>query len=182
MVAISKISLMFFLDRETGKPIYPVEERPVPQSEIPGEHSSKTQPFPVKPPPLARLSMTPDEVFKGEPEHEKFCQDLVAKIGGVHNLGAYTPYSEKEFRMICPGQRGGAAYGGMSVDPNLRYGFVYTRDVRAAWAGWTRHPADRSGSLPALQSLGQRDALRALLGSRQITALPAAAMVAALRH
>jgi quinoprotein glucose dehydrogenase len=129
VVAISKISLMFFLDRETGKPIYPVEERPVPQSEIPGEESSKTQPFPLKPPPLARLSMTPDEVFKGEPEHEAFCKDLVEKIGGVHSLGPYTPYSEKEFRVIFPGQQGGANYGGVSVDPKLGYVFVNTRDV-----------------------------------------------------
>ena len=70
VVAISKISLMFFLDRETGKPIYPVEERPVAQSDIPGEETSKTQPFPVKPAPLARLSIKPEEVFTGEPEHE----------------------------------------------------------------------------------------------------------------
>jgi quinoprotein glucose dehydrogenase len=129
VVAISKISLMFFLDRDTGKPIYPVEERPVPQSEIPGEVSSKTQPFPVKPPPLARLSMTPDELFKGEPEHEKFCRDLVEKIGGVHNLGPYTPNSDKEYRIVFPGQQGGANYGGVSVDPKLNYVFVNTRDV-----------------------------------------------------
>ena len=59
VVAISKPGLMFFLDRDTGKSIYPLEERPVPQSEMPGEHSWPTQPFPLKPPPLARLGMTP---------------------------------------------------------------------------------------------------------------------------
>jgi glucose dehydrogenase len=129
VVAISKISLMFFLNRETGKPIYPVEERPVPQSDIPGEETSKTQPFPVKPPPLARLSIKPDEIFTGEPEHEKFCRDLVEKIGGIHNEGPYTPYSSKEFRILFPGQQGGANYGGVSVDPKLGYVFVNTRDV-----------------------------------------------------
>ena len=129
VAAISKISLMFFLNRETGEPIYPVEERTVPQSDIPGEESSKTQPFPVKPPPLARLSITPDELFKGEPEHEKFCKELVEKIGGVHSLGPYTPYSAAEYRIIFPGQQGGANYGGMSVDPSLGYVFVNTRDV-----------------------------------------------------
>ena len=87
VVTVSKSGLMFFLDRETGKPIYPVEERPVPQSDIPGEETWPTQPFPVKPPPLSRLSIGPDEIFTGEPEHEKFCRDLVAKIGGIHNLG-----------------------------------------------------------------------------------------------
>ena len=129
VVAISKISLMFFLNRETGKPIYPVEERPVPQSDIPGEQTSKTQPFPSKPPALARQSIKPDEIFTGEPEHEKFCRDLAEKIGGVHNVGPYTPYSDKEFRVVFPGQQGGANYGGVSIDPKLGYVFVNTRDV-----------------------------------------------------
>jgi quinoprotein glucose dehydrogenase len=129
LVAVSKASLMFFLDRETGKSIYPVEERPVPQSDIPGEHSWPTQPFPLKPPPLARLSIQPDEVFTGEPEHQKFCRDLVEKIGGIHNLGPYTPYSSKEYRVIFSGQQGGPNYGGVAVDPALNYVFVNTRDV-----------------------------------------------------
>jgi len=67
VVAVSKPGLMFFLDRETGKSIYPIEERAVPQSDVPGEQSSPTQPFPLKPLPLAKQGMTPDEVFKGEP-------------------------------------------------------------------------------------------------------------------
>jgi glucose dehydrogenase len=129
VVAVSKPSLMFFLDRETGKSIYPVEERKVPQSDVPGEETSPTQPFPLKPPPLARTSMKPEEIFTSEPEHEKFCRDLVEKIGGLHNLGPYTPYSSSEFRVIFPGQQGGANYGGVSIDPKLGYVFVNTRDV-----------------------------------------------------
>ena len=129
VVAISKPGLMFFLDRETGKSVYPVEERPVPQSDVPGEQTSPTQPFPMKPPPLARIGMKPDEIFTGEPEHEKFCRDLVAQVGGIHNEGAYTPYSSKEFRVIFPGQQGGPNYGGVSVDPKLGYVFVNSRNV-----------------------------------------------------
>jgi len=129
VVAISKPGLMFFLERETGKPIYPVEERPVPQTDVPGEQTAPTQPFPLKPPPLTRQSITADEVFRGEPEHEKFCRDLVEQIGGVHNLGPYTPYSSKEIRIIFPGQQGGPNYGGVSVDPQLGYVFVNTRNV-----------------------------------------------------
>ncbi|HEX4594988.1 MAG TPA: PQQ-binding-like beta-propeller repeat protein [Bryobacteraceae bacterium] len=129
VVAVSKPGLMFFLDRETGKSIYPVEERAVPQSDVPGEQSWPTQPFPLKPPPLARLGMKPDEIFTGEPEHEKFCRDLVEKIGGVHSEGAYTPYSSKEIRVIFPGQQGGPNYGGVSVDPDLGYVFVNSRNV-----------------------------------------------------
>ena len=129
LVAVSKPGQMFFLHRDTGKSLYPVEERPVPQSDVPGEQSSPTQPFPLKPPPLARVSIKPDEIFTGEPEHEKFCRDLVAKIGGVHNLGPYTPYSSQEFRIIFPGQQGGPNYGGVSVDPKLNYVFVNARNV-----------------------------------------------------
>jgi quinoprotein glucose dehydrogenase len=129
VVAVSKPGLMFFLDRETGKSIYPVEERAVPQSDVPGEQSWPTQPFPLKPPPLARVGMKADEVFTGEPEHEKFCRDLVEKIGGIHSEGAYTPYSSKEIRVIFPGQQGGPNYGGVSVDPDLGYVFVNSRNV-----------------------------------------------------
>jgi quinoprotein glucose dehydrogenase len=145
LVAVSKASLMFFLNRETGQSIYPVEERPVPQSDIPGEHSWPTQPFPVKPPPLARLSIKPDEIFTGEPEHEKFCRDLVEKIGGIHNLGPYTPYSSTEYRVIFSGQQGGPNYGGVAVDPNLHYVFVNTRDV----AGLGRMDKSPDGDLVA---------------------------------
>jgi quinoprotein glucose dehydrogenase len=129
VVAVSKPGLMFFLDRETGKSIYPIEERPVPQSDVPGEETWPTQPFPVKPPPLARNSIAADEVFTGEPEHEKFCRELVEKVGGIHNLGAYTPYSSSEFRIIFPGQQGGPNYGGVSVDPKLGYVFLNSRNV-----------------------------------------------------
>jgi len=129
VVAVSKPGLMFFLDRDTGKSVYPVEERPVPQSDVPGEESSPTQPFPSKPAPLARQGMTAAEIFTGEPEHEKFCRDLAARIGGIHSLGSYTPYSSKEFRLIFPGQQGGPNYGGVSVDPALGYVFVNSRNV-----------------------------------------------------
>jgi quinoprotein glucose dehydrogenase len=129
VVAVSKPGLMFFLDRETGKSVYGAEERPVPQSDVPGEETSPTQPFPSKPPALARNSMQADEIFTGEPAHEKFCRELVEKIGGIHNQGPYTPYSSKEIRIIFPGQQGGPNYGGVSVDPRLGYVFVNARNV-----------------------------------------------------
>ena len=129
VVAVSKPGLMFFLNRETGQSLYGAEERPVPQSDVPGEETSPTQPFPTKPPPLARTSIKPDEIFTGEPDHEKFCRDLVTKIGGIHNEGPYTPYSSKEIRVIFPGQQGGPNYGGVAIDPKLGYVFVNARNV-----------------------------------------------------
>jgi quinoprotein glucose dehydrogenase len=81
VVTVAKSGMMFFLERETGKPIYLVEERPVPMSDIPGEETWPTQPFPVKPPPLSRLGIKPDEIFTGEPTHEKFCRDRWRRSG-----------------------------------------------------------------------------------------------------
>jgi quinoprotein glucose dehydrogenase len=129
VVAVSKPGYMFFLERETGKSVYPVEERAVPQSDTPGEHSSATQPIPTRPPALARQGMTADEIFKGEPDHEKFCRDLAEKIGGIHSLGTYTPYSAKEYRVIFPGQQGGPNFGGATVDPSLNYVILNSRNV-----------------------------------------------------
>jgi quinoprotein glucose dehydrogenase len=145
VVAVSKPGLMFFLDRATGKPIYPVREKAVPQSDVPGEQTWPTQPFPVKPPPLARQNMKPEELFTGEPAHEKFCRDLVARIGGIHNEGPYTPYSSTEFRVIFPGQQGGPNYGGVSIDPRLGYVFVNIRNV----AGMGRMDKSKEGDLVA---------------------------------
>src|SRR4029077_9099500 len=71
----TKMGLLFILDRMTGKPVFGVEERPVPKSDTPGEESSPTQPFPLKPPPLARMSMTKDEITTRTPEARNFCSE-----------------------------------------------------------------------------------------------------------
>ena len=61
--------------------------------------------------------------------HAAACRDLVEKIGGIHNLGPYTPYSTKEFRILFPGQQGGPNFGGVAVDQSMGYVFVNSRDV-----------------------------------------------------
>ena len=76
----NKMSLLFILDRRTGKPIYGVEERPVPKGDIPGEWYSPTEPFPLKPPPLSRMTMTMDDVSKRTPEAEKFCGEWFSRL------------------------------------------------------------------------------------------------------
>src|SRR6202000_793501 len=67
-----KMSLLFLLDRTTGKPVFGVEERPVPKGDVPGEWYSPTEPFPVKPPALTRLGITREEIAHGTPEQQKF--------------------------------------------------------------------------------------------------------------
>ena len=126
MVAISKPGLMFFLNRETGRSVYPVEERPCHKATRPAK-KARGHSHTAKPAPLARQGMTADEIFTGKLEHEKFCRDLAARIGGIHNYGPYTPYSSREIRIIFPGRQGSPDYGGVAVDPSLGYVFVNSR-------------------------------------------------------
>ena len=73
---ITKMGLLFVFDRVTGEPVYGVEERPVPQTTIPGEVTSPTQPFPLKPPPLGKNMFRMEEMYDRSPEHATFCKEL----------------------------------------------------------------------------------------------------------
>jgi glucose dehydrogenase len=127
---IGKTGLLYILDRRDGRPIYGVEERPVPTSEVPGEESWPTQPFPLKPPALARNSFKPEELATVTPEHEKFCTDLLASEGGMKNAGPFTPYGNS-LSLVFPGTLGGNDWNPMSFDPKLGYLFINTQDVGA---------------------------------------------------
>jgi glucose dehydrogenase len=123
----TKQGLMFILDRFTGKPIYPVEDRPVVNDNIPpGDEPSPVQPFPVKPLPLTRNAFAPDELAKLTPEHDKACKDLLSLEGGVLTGGPYAEYGPK-LRVIFPGWTGGGNWGGSAYDPKLGYVFVNTK-------------------------------------------------------
>jgi quinoprotein glucose dehydrogenase len=126
VVAYNKVGLLFILDRVTGKPIYGAEERPVPPSEVPGEHASKTQPFPLKPPPLARMSMTMADVATVTPELEAACRKL---LDGVQLGGPYLPPSFNRLRVQFPGNHGGVNWGGVSYNPQLGYLFVNVNEL-----------------------------------------------------
>jgi glucose dehydrogenase len=123
----TKQALLFILDRETGKPIYEVEERPVlSDNPTPGDEYWPTQPFPVKPLPLARNSFKPEEIATVTPEHEKYCRDLLALEGGALTGGPYAQYGPK-LRVIFPSWTGGGNWGGTAFDPGLGYLFVNTK-------------------------------------------------------
>ena len=93
LVQTGKSGYMFILDRVTGKPVFGVEERPVPQGNVPGERYSPTQPFPVKPPPIARVSLT-RRISSRRGHHGGSRQSLPGAVGQIalHNAGPYTPW------------------------------------------------------------------------------------------
>ena len=124
----SKTGLMFILDRRNGKPIYGVEERPIPQSAVAGEHSSPTQPFPLKPVPLGRDGFTPADVSTVTPEEHAVCENLLATEGGMQSGPMFTPYGPK-LTIVFPSTVGVVNWHGMSYNPQLGYLFVNTNEL-----------------------------------------------------
>ncbi len=128
---ITKMGLLFVFDRVTGEPVYGMEERPVPQSVVPGEVTAKTQPFPVKPPPLGKNTFTMAEMYDRSPDHARFCRELFEtnhmKIGGP-----YTPLPLEGNALFFPSTLGGGNWGGVSVDPPRGLLFVNVMHV-AQW-------------------------------------------------
>jgi quinoprotein glucose dehydrogenase len=164
----TKSGYLYILNRETGQPIYGVEERAVAQSDVPGEATSPTQPIPIKPPPLARVAYKPEDLVTAADttaEHAKACAELVEKSGGVHNAGPFTPWLFRQpggaprTTLVFPGGLGGANWGGTAFDPASRLLFVATQDVGAL--GWIEparagYPVPYEKGVPARASFDVR--------------------------
>lgn len=151
-----KSGYLFILDRVTGKPVFGVEERPVAQGNVPGEFYSKTQPFPVKPPPLARVSIKREDIVTADdttPEHAKACQALWDKHG-FQDSGPFTPWTYSadgppaHETISFPGPTGGTNWGGAASDQKMGYIFVNSQD--SPGVGWIRKNPDagKQGQLP----------------------------------
>lgn len=120
VAVITKMGFVFVLDRLTGKPLFPVEERAVPQSDVPGEATWPTQPFPLKPPALARQTLARAELSRVTPESERFCAALFDRL---ISKGMYTPVGLKP-TLNFPGFHGGGNWSGGSFDPSSGLLFV----------------------------------------------------------
>ena len=134
---MSKSGLVFFMDRVTGKPIYGVEDRPVPQSEVPLERTAKTQPFPIKPAPLSRMTFTPADIATVTPQLEAACRKL---LEGVQIGGPYLPVGFNRLRLQLPGNHGGVNWGGAALNPRLGYMFVNANEL-GQLQGFMERPA-----------------------------------------
>ncbi len=143
LATVGKGGYMFILDRTNGKPVFGVEERPVPKGNVPGEWYSPTQPFPVKPPALAKTSFKKEEMVTADdttPQHVANCQALWDKSGGFINEGPFTPFIYHEdgtppkSTISFPGGTGGINWGGTATDP--RTGYIYMNSHDTSLVGW----------------------------------------------
>lgn len=109
----NKTGLLYVLNRDTGTPVFPVEERRVPQSDVPGEFASPTQPFPVGPPALAPQKVSVDDAWGTTTQDRETCRNW---IRGLRNEGIFTPPS-LQGTLAVPGHLGGMTWSGYAFDP-----------------------------------------------------------------
>jgi quinoprotein glucose dehydrogenase len=119
LATVNKNSLMFILDRRDGTPIYGIEERPVPQSDVPGEKTAPTQPWPTEIEPLAQTSLSRDNLYKDTPEHKAWCEKLVDDNNMMLGTTPYQPIMLDRYTVNLPGTQGGVNYYGGAFDPKL---------------------------------------------------------------
>lgn len=124
----SKEGFLWVFNRVTGEPLWPVEERPVPKSDVPGEETWPTQPFPLKPPPFARQKFTADDLnpYLTPEDHARFRDEILS----ARNQGLFTPPSLHN-TIEMPGNNGGGNWGGAAVDPNHGALFIVSKDLPA---------------------------------------------------
>jgi quinoprotein glucose dehydrogenase len=125
VVQVTKMGLVFVLDRVRGTPVFPVEERKVPTDGVPGESPWPTQPFPTMPAPLVRHAITADDLRDGTSESAKFCRALFDSVKGGR---IYTPIGTRH-TLVVPGNLGGANWSGAAFDRRTRRLFVNVNEL-----------------------------------------------------
>jgi glucose dehydrogenase len=141
---ITKMGILFMFDRVTGKPLFGMEERPVKQGTVPGEKTSPTQPFPLKPEPLARVTMKKEDLPTTiTPELTAYCQGLWDKYK-LQDGGPYNPWQLNQDIVQFPGAVGGGNWQGVSFNPGL--GLIITNVMNAGqWGHLEEVPAGQAG-------------------------------------
>jgi quinoprotein glucose dehydrogenase len=140
----SKQGFLYVFDRVTGKPVWPIEERSVPNSEMPGEQAWPTQPFPTAPPPFARQKITADDVnpYILTSEERAAWKD---RIAAMRNEGLFTPPGVTE-TISLPGARGGSNWGTGAANPSRGLMYLTTQDWPTIYKLSTTDPLGRRNS------------------------------------
>jgi len=113
VIAGNKTGFLYVLDRETGLPVFPVEERAVPQTDVPGEVTSPTQPFPLAPPPLVPQQFSTNDIWTLNPVERAVC---LKEVAFLRNEGIFTPPT-LQGTLVIPGNVGGMNWSGYAFDP-----------------------------------------------------------------
>jgi quinoprotein glucose dehydrogenase len=135
LVQVTKQGFTFVFNRQTGEPVWPIEERAVPQSDVPGEHTSPTQPFPTRPAPFELQGITEDDLIDYTPELRQRALQVVSRfrLGPLFNPPAVQGANGREAAIHCPGANGGANIpGGSAIDPET--GILYVASTKACSA------------------------------------------------
>src|SRR5207253_829126 len=123
----NKTGMLYVLNRDTGKPVFPVEERRVPPSDVPGEVASPTQPFPLAPPPLAAQKISAEDAWGPTQQDRDTC---LAWVKTLRNEGIFTPPS-LQGTLVMPGNLGGMTWSGYAFDPQHSLLIVNTNNLVA---------------------------------------------------
>ena len=126
---ITKQTFTFVFDRRTGEPVWPIEELPVPQTDVPGERTAPTQPFPTRPPPYDRQGVDPDELIDFTPELRAEALDIVARlrVGPLYTPPSVLVEGGTQGTLMVPGMLGGANWPGGAFDPET--GILYVQSA-----------------------------------------------------
>ena len=147
----TKTGMLFVLDRENGRPIFPVEERPVPSSDIPGEQASPTQPFTTVITPLSPNRFTLEQVWGVTDADRAACH---AAIDSLRNEGIFTPPSVRG-TFVLPSNIGGAHWGGVAVDPVRQIAIVPVNRIAAVVQLIPREQFDHERAMTEDKRLGR---------------------------
>ncbi len=169
----TKHGYVFLFDRANGKPLFPIEYRKFPPSDVPGEAAADTQPIPTRPAPYSRQLLTRDMLTTRSPEAHKWALEAFAKL---RSEGPFAPLRIGQSTVVFPGYDGGAEWGGQAFDPESGLYYINANDL--AWTGAlapddagqsgkalylrecaTCHRDDRQGTppqLPSLLGIGER--------------------------
>jgi quinoprotein glucose dehydrogenase len=125
LAQVSKTGWVYLFERETGKPLYPIEERPVPASDLPGEKAYPTQPFPTAPPAFSRQGSSMEDLTNISAEARKH---VLEQLKDFRFGQMFTPPGRKE-TLVLPGYHGGALWGGASFDPDSEWLYVNHNEI-----------------------------------------------------